>query len=44
MPYASGETPVVGDYVKNKWGQRGLAGSDSQAPHVRTVVDKAFTT
>jgi hypothetical protein len=20
MPYANGETPVVGDYVKNKWG------------------------
>ncbi len=23
MPYAAGETPKVGDYVKNKWGQRG---------------------
>jgi hypothetical protein len=23
MPYASGETPVVGDYVKNKWEQPG---------------------
>ena len=23
MPYASGETPAVGDYIKNKWGQRG---------------------
>jgi len=23
MPYASGETPEVGDYVKNKWEQPG---------------------
>ena len=23
MPYASGETPKVGDYVKNKWEQPG---------------------
>jgi hypothetical protein len=23
MPYASGETPSVGDYVKNKWEQPG---------------------
>ena len=23
MPYASGETPVVGDYVQNKWGTPG---------------------
>jgi hypothetical protein len=23
MPYASGEIPVVGDYVKNKWEQPG---------------------
>ena len=23
MPYANGETPVVGDYVKNKWGTPG---------------------
>jgi hypothetical protein len=23
MPYASGETPVPGDYVKNQWEQRG---------------------
>jgi hypothetical protein len=23
MPYASGETPVIGDYVKNKWEQPG---------------------
>jgi hypothetical protein len=23
MPYANGETPVVGDYVRNKWGTPG---------------------
>lgn len=23
VPYASGETPVVGDYVKNEWEQPG---------------------
>ena len=23
VPYASGETPVVGDYVRNKWGTPG---------------------
>jgi hypothetical protein len=23
MPYASGEIPVVGDYVKNRWEQPG---------------------
>jgi hypothetical protein len=23
MPYASGETPKVGDYVKNQWEQLG---------------------
>jgi hypothetical protein len=23
MPYASGETPEVGDYVKNRWEQPG---------------------
>jgi hypothetical protein len=23
MPYAGGETPVMGDYVKNKWEQPG---------------------
>jgi hypothetical protein len=23
MPYASGETPELGDYVKNKWEQLG---------------------
>ncbi len=23
MPYAAGEIPEVGDYVKNRWGQSG---------------------
>ncbi len=25
MPYASGETPKVGDYVKNQWEQPGIS-------------------
>jgi hypothetical protein len=32
MPYASGESPEVGDYVKNKWEQPGTVTEVHSAP------------
>lgn len=32
MPYASGETPAVGDYVKNKWEQPGTVVDVKRTP------------
>jgi hypothetical protein len=35
MPYASGKTPTVGDYVKNKWEQPGTSAESHGSVSVR---------
>jgi len=38
MPYASGETPEVGDYVKNKWEQPGTVTAVNVASEGQELV------
>jgi hypothetical protein len=38
MPHASGETPEVGDYVKNKWEQPGAVTAVNVAPGGHELV------
>jgi len=38
MPYASGETPAVGDYVKNKWEQPGTVLEVQLTPEGKTLI------
>jgi len=49
VPYASGEVPIVGDYVKNQWEQPGtvlgvcLAGGSSLYDHISVRWDDGGT-